>query len=130
MEQVGEGDGGAGGGRTGWGEPASPGGIDSAAEDIFGCAVGEAGFSLQAVARAGGQVLQLERAGDRVAIRRTWVTRVAVGGGVIIGMHLVSRGSEMQRTPGLVEAEVADHVRNMIAGDRVAGEAGGAVGAG
>jgi len=72
------------------------------------------GFSLEAVARAGEQVLQLERAADRVAIGRTRMTRRAVGA-IVVAVHLVSRGSEVQRTPGLVETKIADDVRNVIA---------------
>ena len=43
------------------------------------------------------------------------MTRIAICRGVVVAVHLMSRGSEVQRTPGLVETEVADDVRNVIA---------------
>ena len=57
------------------------------------------------------------------------MTRVAVGA-VVVAVHLVSRGAEVQRTPGLVETQVANDVRNVIARHRVAGEVTHAVAAG
>ena len=91
--------------------------------------MGVASFHLEAVARAGRQVLQLERAGDRKAIGRTGMTRVAVGA-VVVAVHLMSRGSEVQRTPGLVETQIANDVRNVIAPNRVAREVTHAVATG
>ncbi len=103
--------------------------VPGAAEDVLGSAVGEGGFNLQAVAHAGRQVLQLESAANCEAPGRIGVTRSAVARGVVSAVHFVSRGSEVQRTPSLVDAEVADDIRNMVASRGVAQEAvrGGAV---
>jgi hypothetical protein len=45
-------------------------------------------------------------------------------------VHFVGGGTEVQRTPSLVETQVADNVRNVVASNRVAGEAAHAVGTG
>ncbi len=103
--------------------------IPGPAEGVLGGAVGEGRFNLQAVAHAGRQVLQLESAGDGIAPGRFGMTGRAVGGRVVGAVHFVRGGGDMQRTPGLIEAQVADDIRNMVAGLRIAleGVGGGAV---
>ncbi len=78
------------------GKTTRTGRIKTAAEDILGSAVGERALNLQAVAHAGRQILQLERADDGIAPGRVGMAARAVGRRVIGAVHLVRRGADMQ----------------------------------
>ncbi len=120
------------------GKAARADGVDGAAEHVFGSAVSEAGFSLEAVARAGRQVLQLESAGDSVApgsryraVRMPGLPKHRKRQYGNTSVVFMSSGTEVQRTPGLIEAQVADDIRNVVTTRGVAQEVVGerAVGA-
>src|SRR5262249_39164681 len=89
--------------------------VERATEDILGCAVAEGGFSLEAVASTGWQVLQFESAADRIAPSCVRMTGVSVGSSVIGAVQFVSRGTDVRRTPSLIDAQVADDIGNVIA---------------
>ncbi len=110
-------------------EAARAGGVPGAAEHVFRGPVCEGGLDLQAVADAGGKILELESAGHRIAPGRGRMAGITAGRGVIGPVHFVRRGRDVRRSPGLVEPQIGDDVGRMIADLRIAEEraGGGAV---